>query len=161
MPATDTRALERPLRFCRQAGCANKTRNGKGYCDAHLKDNATVDYDRARGQTAERKFYNTADWSKTTKLMKIYNPQCQRIENGKQCMHTPEVTHHLQDPKDAPHLRLAWSNLVAVCAPHHPGGQRGASDNEVYVYTIGPLQSVFKHSPDGGWPEWHRNFEPK
>jgi hypothetical protein len=109
-----------------------------------------------------QRFYDSADWRDTSNLLKSCNPICQRIlPDGSQCNHPPTIGHHLVDPRVAPALRLAFSNLVAVCAAHHPGGQPGANDAvEVYCHTIGPLKAVYKHTPNGGYPCWHENFNP-
>ena len=107
-----------------------------------------------------QKFYDTADWRETSNTLKRYNPLCQRIlADGKQCQKPPTVSHHLIDPRNAPHLRLAFSNLVAVCANHHPGGQCGADEAEVYCRTIGPMEASYAHGHDI-WPSWHRNYIP-
>ena len=118
-------------------------------------------YDKGPRQPHQR-FYDTADWRDTSNLLKSCNPICQRIlPNGSQCNHPPTISHHLIDPRNAPHLRLAFSNLVAVCAEHHPGGQKGANDEvEVYCHTIGLLKAVYKHTPDGGWPSWRPEYNP-
>lgn len=117
-------------------------------------------YDKGPRQP-HQKFYDTADWAQTSKLVKHYNPQCQRIlPDGTQCTHPPTITHHLIDPRDAAHLCLSWSNLVAVCAEHHEGGQRGETQDETYCHTIGPLSAVYKHVPDGGYPCWRPEYNP-
>jgi len=107
-----------------------------------------------------QKFYDTADWRNTSNLLKSCNPICQRIlHTGNQCEKPSTIGHHLVDPRDAPKLRLAFSNLVAVCAGCHPGGAKGADEMaEIYVHTIGPLDAFYKHTPDGGWPRWHKMY---
>lgn len=118
-------------------------------------------YDKKR--QPHQRFYDSSDWRTTSNLLKSCNPICQRISpDGKQCSHPPTISHHLIDPRNAPHLRLVFSNLVAVCAAHHPNGQPGANDEvEVYCHTVGPLKAIYKHTPDGGWPQWHENFKPE
>jgi hypothetical protein len=115
-------------------------------------------YDKKR--QLHQKFYDTADWRTTSNLLKTCNPICQRIlPDGKQCEKPSTIGHHIVDPRDAPQLRLAFSNLVAVCARCHPGGAKGADETtEIYVRTIGPLEAEYKHSPDGGYPRWHKLY---
>jgi hypothetical protein len=108
-----------------------------------------------------QKFYDTADWRDTSSLLKSYNGICQRIlPDGTQCQNPSTIGHHSLDPRDAPHLCLAWSNLVAVCAEHHEGGQRGETQGETYCHTIGPMNAVYKHVPDGGYPCWRPEYNP-
>jgi len=139
--------------------CRERALPGKNHCAAHPpKAETAKDYDRQRNRTPERRFYDTAAWAQTSKNIRIHNPVCQRIlEDGRQCKTPPAAVHHLKDPKVAPDLKLAWSNLVAVCAEHHAGGQPGETQNEKYVYTLGPLGAFWKHPGfDGGWPQWKK-----
>jgi hypothetical protein len=89
--------------------------------------------------------YQTRAWRNTSALLRQKNPICQRIEHGVQCNRKSEVVHHLQDPEKAPALALAWSNLVAVCAACHPAGRPGASVEETYCDTYGPMDAVYPH----------------
>jgi hypothetical protein len=127
--------------------CRARALAGTDHCAQDpSKAETSREYDRNRNRTESRRFYDTAAWAECSRNIRTYNPVCQRIlEDGRQCKNPPAAVHHLEDPKDAPNLKLAWSNLVAVCTEHHAGGQRGETQGEKYVHTIGPLNAVFKH----------------
>ncbi len=68
----------------------------------------------------------------------VRNPTCQAIDlDGNQCQAPATEVHHLVDPKDDPGLFFDWKNVVAVCARHHAGGQRGETQGRKYVPTNG------------------------
>lgn len=86
------------------------------------------------------------------------NPICQFLdkESGQQCTHASTVVHHLADWKDEPDLFFSWNNLVALCADHHAGGQRGETQQNSYVDTVGVCDAIYEHG--NGLPHWHPKF---
>src|SRR5581483_3910656 len=83
--------------------------------------------------------------------------QCQRLfDSGAQCGHQSEVVHHLVDPTVAPHKAHDWTNLVAVCYEHHPGGQQGETMGYRYCATVGP--HAIHYHPGGLLPTWHKDY---
>jgi hypothetical protein len=94
---------------------------------------------------------------KTRPNVLAYNPVCQRLfDSGDQCNKPSTVVHHLVDPKDAPDKAHDRANLVAVCAEHHPGGQRGETMGYRYCATI--ANHVIHYHPGGQLPTWHPKF---
>jgi hypothetical protein len=105
------------------------------------------------------KLYDSFRWRrKTSPLVRTYNPQCQRLfDDGTQCGQPSAIVHHLIDPSNAPQKAHDWRNLVATCAAHHPGGQRGETMGYRYCATCGPLNQVHFHK-GGLLPTWHRDY---
>lgn len=98
------------------------------------------------------RWYKTVEWLNVRDYVIRKNPLCQFVDDdGKQCDQASRIVHHIVDPKDAWELRAIWSNLVAVCALHHQGGQRGETQGYRYAPTLGPdpgygcEQEVFVH----------------
>ncbi len=58
------------------------------------------------------------DWQKLSRRYRVENPMCQMcLEKG---IITPAIeVHHRQKITTAPHLRLEWDNLMALCNPCH------------------------------------------
>lgn len=105
--------------------------------------------------------HNEYRWRKISTLVRSNNPICQFIDKAtaQQCQRPSEIVHHLVDPKDAPEQFYDWAILVAVCAEHHQGGQRGETQGYVYCHTIGPNDSIYPHGH--GFPLWHRDYRPR
>jgi len=99
----------------------------------------------------------------TAPLVISKNPLCQFIDSqtGQQCRYPSTIVHHLADWKQRPDLFFEWSNLVAVCKQHHPGGQAGENPAAPaqYVATIGVMNLVFDHGC--GMPDWHHDAKPR
>lgn len=90
-------------------------------------------------------------------LMRSRNPICQYLDDrAVQCRRASAVVHHLVDPKDTPTLFFDWSNLVAVCAEHHQGGQRGETQGYKYCHTIGMMGIIYYHGYL--FPAWHEKY---
>lgn len=88
------------------------------------------------------------------------NPQCQHLhDDGTQCTARSRVVHHLVDPKDSPERAFDWSNLVAVCFKHHPGGQRGETQGYRYAATITVMGPIHYHKGHV-LPAWHPDYKP-
>ena len=104
--------------------------------------------------------YDRRDWRDgTSKNVRCYNAQCQHInDDGSQCQKPSRVVHHLIDPKDSPEKAHDWSNLVAVCFAHHPGGQRGETQGARYCATVGP-HAIHFHGINL-LPHWHDEYVP-
>jgi hypothetical protein len=153
---------ERHMHSCNSGGCPNAAPAGQSYCDRCLamrKQTPT-----ARGSAPPRaiqKLYDSAQWRKpgtgTAALVRGKNPICQYLDdNGVQCQHASAIVHHLVDPKDNAALFFDWKNLVAVCAAHHQGGQRGETQEYKYCHTIGFGGAVF--SRGFMFPVWHEQY---
>lgn len=107
--------------------------------------------------------HDSAAWKSATGVsatVRKYNPLCQWLnpETAQQCTHPSEVVHHLKDWKDNPELFFDWANLVAVCADHHSGGQRGDTQNYSYCDTLGPMNNIYPHGH--GLPCFHPRYVP-
>jgi hypothetical protein len=132
------------LKYCKQSGCGNKTRNEKGYCDVHLVKNATADsareYSRVKRKNPIDKKYDTAHWRLNFRLKILeHNFRCQKLIGFDQCSNLATVVHHLISPRVRVDLMFEPSNCVALCAGCHPGGEAGTPDWKVgrdYVATV-------------------------
>jgi hypothetical protein len=80
------------------------------------------------------RFENSKNWRRTSAMMRNHNPVCQRIDpaTGEQCNRASEMVHHILAPETHWELRQDFSNLVAVCKPHHPNT---TGDNHRQNYT--------------------------
>lgn len=117
-------------------------------CRAKSKDRKR-EGDRFRAKNDKvRQFELSTAWINYSQAVRSNNPLCQVVENGRQCQHVSELTHHIVDPKDAWDLRLDWSNLVAICFKHHSHA-RGDIVPRQYVPTrrtiLGNVE-VFEHA---------------
>lgn len=134
------RALERPLKYCKQPGCGNRTRNEKGYCDSHLNKNVTTEYQRERSKDPTDRLYNLARWRTYYRPMLLeQNFRCQRMIGFDQCPNLATVVHHLVSPRAREDLMFEPSNTLALCAGCHPGGEAGTPEWKVgrdYVATV-------------------------
>jgi len=114
-------AHERPLRFCRQAGCREKTRNTGGFCETHKERNQRGEYYKTRDRLNPlRKEYLTPRYRAFRARVDKYNPACQRIIDGEQCCRAPEILHHIVPPEINFARFLDPTNVVMVCRKHHP-----------------------------------------
>jgi 5-methylcytosine-specific restriction enzyme A len=134
------RALERPLRFCRQAGCTSKTRNENGYCDAHQKDNHTRLYERLRGQDEVNKLYHREPWTSFRLAFLAQNPICQKLINGLQCDRPATLVHHLRSPRNFPDGFVDPENVAALCVACHPPSE----GTETWRAGVDFVKTVFK-----------------
>jgi hypothetical protein len=137
--AMNNLALARPMKYCKQPACPNKTRNEKGYCDAHLHKNMTTEYQHERCKDVADKLYGCARWYRLRRMVLEQNYQCQHIIGFEQCARLACVVHHLLSPRQHPDLMYAPQNLVALCSACHPGGAAGTPDWQVgrdYVATV-------------------------
>lgn len=58
------------------------------------------------------------DWKKLSERFRIENPLCADCKsNGK--VRPSDHVHHIKPLEKFPHLRLVWSNLVALCRQCH------------------------------------------
>lgn len=132
---------------CNYGGCRSTAVDGSSYCELHKdfqKQERTV-YDKFRNRTSEdRKFYNSSLWKNLSAAVRRNNILCQAIENGAQCNSFSEVVHHLISPKENWELRIAETNLVAICKHHH-NHSMGDSGDFQYVPTIGCQGQVYAH----------------
>jgi 5-methylcytosine-specific restriction protein A len=88
------------------------------WCDEHAKDKeATTQRDRWRGTAASRGYSN--GWPKArAQSLKAACYLCQYCLRKRKVTPATEVDHEIPI-EDAPHLRLAQSNLVPTCHPCH------------------------------------------
>lgn len=141
---TDSLALDRPMRYCKQPGCGARTRTENGFCDDHQEKNLDKDYVRARNSDPTDRFYKTARWYKFRRMILEQNWRCQRIVGIEQCPDAANVVHHLISPRGRPDLMFDPNNVAALCAGCHPGGVAGTPDwrtGRDYVATIFELPS--------------------
>lgn len=82
------------------------------------------------------RFENGKSWRRTSYLVRALNPVCQRIDpdTGEQCHSAAEMVHHILAPDTHWELRQDFSNLVALCKPHHPNTS-GDNYRQNYVPT--------------------------
>jgi hypothetical protein len=122
---------QRPKTICHQIGCGLYVEGD--YCAAHKIENAKTAYDRQRADDPTRKMYQSARWRKFRLAMLTRNPMCQRLERGEACRSAATVIHHLTSPESKPALFLVPSNVVCVCALHHPAGVKGTPEWKVGI----------------------------
>lgn len=72
-----------------------------------------IAYDAARGPAYARGY--DAAWRALRAVFVRQHPNCQAVG----CAEPTHEVHHRVPVKQAPELRLEWSNLVALCASHH------------------------------------------
>lgn len=141
-------ALQRPLKYCKQPGCPNTTRNEKGYCETHLKQNVTTEYQRERRKDPTAQRYDTARWRLNFQPKVLgQNFQCQRIIGFEQCVNQSRVVHHLISPRAHPDLMFDPKNVVALCEACHPGGTAGTPE---WVEGRDFVKTIFKLPSFGG-----------
>lgn len=109
-------------------------------------------YDKYRADDPIRRLYASADWIRFRKTYFVYNPICQHLRNGVQCREKASIVHHLVSPKDDRNRFLDPSNVVATCAEHHAGGQRGETQGQSYTPSRWLLGSSFPHLSSQGVP---------
>jgi hypothetical protein len=152
---------ERHLHSCNSGGCSNAAPAGQSYCDSCLARRKQTTSTKGPARPFS-KLYDSSRWrgaTGTSALVRSKNPICQFLDDeGKQCTRASAVVHHLCDPKDNDRLFLEWSNLVAICAAHHQGGQAGEQMGYKYCHTIGFHGAVFYHG--FLFPCWHEKYEP-
>lgn len=123
---------------CNYATCRATAVQGTSYCELHKdaqKEERKI-YDHFRNSTDEtRKFYNSALWKHFRDGILAKNIICQVIENNARCTTPANLVHHLISPRDNWELRIADSNVVAVCPKHHNHG-RGDIGQYTYVPTV-------------------------
>jgi hypothetical protein len=140
---------------CASGACRNAVPAGKSFCDAC----AALRTDTHYAEPEIARLYNSQRWRKMAALLRSKNPLCQYLDDfGVQCQHASTICHHLVDPKDNARIFFDWLNVVAVCAAHHQGGQRGETQGYHYCHTIGTMDAVYPHG--FVYPVWHAKYEP-
>jgi hypothetical protein len=130
-------------RACDFPRCPNMVPANRWLCDDH-RHVASKEYDHQRSDSASRKLLNSAAWHKLRDTLLTRNPQCQVIEDGRQCSHEPSVGHHITDHCGSPRLFFAWGNLVAICAGHHASSP-AVMARAHFIPTNGILGQVYDH----------------
>jgi hypothetical protein len=97
-----------------------------------------------RRDAETQRFESGRAWREVSKAFRNANPVCQVIENGVRCIQKPAAVHHLIAPEVRPDLRIAWENLVSVCARHH-GPEAGDVGRFDYVPTRLPDNTLYVH----------------
>ena len=59
-----------------------------------------------------------SDWRRLSERFRIENPLCADCE-AKGLVRPSQEVHHIKPLEKFPHLRLVWSNLVALCSRCH------------------------------------------
>jgi hypothetical protein len=82
------------------------------------------------------KEYRTARWMRMKQYMLRNNVMCQRIlDDGTRCYKWATILHHIVSPRvDASRMYDA-SNIICVCAAHHPN-TKGEEDTSRYLPTV-------------------------
>jgi hypothetical protein len=141
---------------CGTGGCKNIVPAGQAYCDVCAARQPSRTY-YAPPHIA--KLYNSSRWRQLAPIIRKRNPICQFLSDfGVQCQNPATICHHLVDPKDSEKLFWEWFNIVAVCAAHHQGGQRGETQGYKYAHTVGFSGQVYSHG--FLYPCWHENYKP-
>jgi hypothetical protein len=104
---------------CHKAG----TSGGGSLC-ADCRPVQQTEQNKARVKV---KAYDSATWrNRFAPMMKRLNPICTKLELNyrtsslEQC-HTPtSVIHHLRSPREYPEGMFKASNVISLCARHHP-----------------------------------------
>jgi hypothetical protein len=132
--------MNMPPTACAHSGCSQYGVAG-GYCADH-QDQTSKKYHDSYAVKRTKPFfkeYKSARWKKLREARLRGNPICQVIEGGIQCRSAATVAHHIVDPKVGGESAL-WnaSNIVCICAHHHPGGQEGerSQDRRNFADTI-------------------------
>ncbi len=142
---TENLALQRPLKYCKQPACGQRTRNENAYCDAHQKKNITTDDQRERAKDPNNKLYQCVRWYRLRRMMLEQNFMCQRLIGFAQCTNLARVVHHLISPRERVELMYDPNNLVALCEGCHPGGAEGTPtwiEGRDFVKTIFTLPNL-------------------
>jgi 5-methylcytosine-specific restriction protein A len=104
-------------RACLQPGCPERAERG-GRCVDHARQHEAA---TKQGNT-RRKGELDRDWQRVRARYLRDHPLCERCSGDGQdegrVVAATEV-HHRVDRRVAPHLRLAWANLEALCEPCH------------------------------------------
>lgn len=86
--------------------CKNQAGRRGGKCDAHARED-----DRRRGSARERGY--DADWDRCRDAFLEAHPLCD------DCGELATEVDHEISVRDAPELRLDWTNLRPKCKKHH------------------------------------------
>ena len=74
-------------------------------------------YRQHRTQTTAERGYDDR-WRRLSERKRAADPLCERCLDEGNTTPATEV-HHIHKISDAPHLRLAWDNLMSVCVACH------------------------------------------
>jgi hypothetical protein len=101
------------------------------------ESNNEIHRPQAANFMATDKRYNLAAHRRFRAAVADCNPMCQRVVDGKQCMHPSVICHHLISPKVDASKALSADNVVMVCRNHHPNttGENPRDENH-YVPTV-------------------------
>lgn len=101
------------LRPCAAPGCCNLVEHGR--CPEHRR-RAWRDDTRERGTPDERGY--DRDWRRCRAAYLAEHPLCEDCEQRGRVVPAEQV-HHVESIERAPHRRLEWRNLRALCVPCH------------------------------------------
>lgn len=106
--------------MCSHPGCPRVVPGGVSRCERHAaKREAEIQARRAaadaRRPSAAERGYGDPAWRRTRRLFIEAHPTCSEPGCGR-----PTVdVHHVRSVREAPELRLSWSNLRGYCHSHH------------------------------------------
>lgn len=83
---------------------------------ARTKREARQDHDRARGTSAERGYDSV--WRRLRRMFLLANPLCRFCWDKGLTVEATAVD-HIKSVREAPELRLVWSNLQSLCDHCH------------------------------------------
>ena len=106
------RRAERPRSPCSEPRCPQLA-TYRGRCPTHARE-----YEQRRGTTGDRGY--NYEWQGLRERKLLANPWCQcddcRAAGAK--VKAVDVD-HIRSVREAPHLRLVWSNLRSMAHGHH------------------------------------------
>lgn len=111
--------MRRPLKLCSHGGCARVVPGGTSRCDKHQarheaqEKQRKAEYETRRPSSGDRGY--DAAWRRCRRLFLAAHPKC--CVPG--CTLDATDVDHIQSVRDAPDLRLSWSNLRPMCHAHH------------------------------------------
>ena len=103
-------------------------------CERHAQQAKRREYDE-RNADPIRRLYHTKRWERFAYYMMCRNQPCQRLVGDKRCEQAATICHHITSPRVELHRMFDASNVLCVCAAHHPNTQ-GEQDVTRYVPTI-------------------------
>ena len=105
-----------PRKFCRQVGCSALIAYDGDYCSQHKRDNnkkdSTKHYDKYKRNTANSKFYHSAQWKRLREIHLNKEPLCFI------CQVPGEIADHIKEITDGG-CATCLDNLQTFCKPCH------------------------------------------
>jgi 5-methylcytosine-specific restriction enzyme A len=102
--------MNRARMRCRYAGCPELVT--EHYCERHRFSNPE--------SNKKADSWYQGPWPKFSVFLRVRNPVCQRLIEGKQCTRASALVHHLISPRINLSLLLVPTNCVCLCRQCHP-----------------------------------------